>query len=206
MLLTQVPWLPQPDDGAKVCVGMDGSENNDWTAIRCETIGGFQFTPRYGPDRRPTIWNPAEWGGEIPRGEVHAAVDEVFTRFKVKRAYFDPHGWYTEIGDWALEYGEDRVFEWKTSSISRMYDELVRFQTDLAQTRITHDGCPIAAQHFANARKIAKAGQKFILGKPTDHQKIDVVMSSILAHTAAMDSHTAGWTDEEPDNRMFVFR
>jgi phage terminase large subunit-like protein len=204
MQLTQVPWLPQPDDGTKVCVGMDGSENDDWTAIRCETVGGFQFTPRYGPDRRPTIWNPAEWNGEIPRGEVHAAVDEIFTRFKVKRGYFDPHGWYTEIGDWAQEYGDDRVFEWKTSSISRMYDELVRFQTDLAQGRIIHDGCQITAQHFANARKIAKPGQKFILGKPTNHQKIDLAMSSILAHVAAMDSHASGWT-EETDNRMWCF-
>ena len=204
MQLTQVPWLPQPDDGTKVCVGMDGLENDDWTAIRCETVTGFQFTPRYGPDHRPTIWNPAEWNGEIPRGEVHAAVDEIFTRFQVKRGYFDPHGWYTEIGDWAQEYGDDRVFEWKTSSISRMYDELVRFQTDLAQGRITHDGCAITAQHFANARKIAKPGQKFILGKPTNHQKIDLAMSSILAHVAAMDSHALGWT-EETDNRMFCF-
>lgn len=204
MLLTQVEWLPQPDDGTKVCIGMDGSENNDWTAIRCETIDGFQFTPRYGPDRRPTIWNPAEWNGEIPRGEVHAAVDELMTRFKVKRAYFDPHGWYTEIGDWSVEYGDDRVFEWKTGSISRMYDELVRFQTDLASGRITHDGCPITQQHFANARKIAKPGQKFILGKPTDHQKIDVAMSSILAHTAARDAHTDGWGDDV-DSRMWCF-
>ena len=182
----------------------DGSENNDWTAIRCETIDGFQFTPRYGPDRRPTIWNPQEWNGEIPRSEVHAAVDEVMTRFQVKRAYFDPHGWYTEIGDWSVEYGDDRVFEWKTGSISRMYDELVRFQTDLASGRITHDGCPIAAQHFANARKLAKPGQKFILGKPTDHQKIDVAMSSILAHTAARDAHTDGW-GEVTDSRMWCF-
>ena len=53
MQLTQERiWLPSPPDGAKICAGMDGSINDDWTAIRGETIDGFQFTPTYGPDRR----------------------------------------------------------------------------------------------------------------------------------------------------------
>jgi hypothetical protein len=202
MQLTQVEWLPQPDDGTQICLGIDGSENDDHTAIQGETIDGFTFTPRYGPDRRPTIWNPEEWGGEIPRGEVDAAVDELFERFKVKRFYCDPHGWYTEIDSWAVSYGDDRVFQWETGSISRMYDALVRFQTDLTHQRITHDGCPLAAMAFANARKIAKPGQKYILGKPTQHQKIDVAMSRILAHEAASDAHAAGW-GVEADTRMF---
>jgi hypothetical protein len=55
---------------------------------------------------------------------------------------------------------------------------------------------------FANARKIAKPGQKYILGKPTQHQKIDVAMSRILAHEAASDAHAAGW-GVEADTRMF---
>ena len=74
MLLTQVQWLPAPPDGTQICLGFDGSENDDWTAIQAETIDGLTFTPRYGPDKRPTIWNPAEWNEQIPRGEVHAAV------------------------------------------------------------------------------------------------------------------------------------
>ncbi|MGP7812414.1 terminase [Glutamicibacter soli] len=204
MQLTQVTWLPSPPDGTQITLGMDGSENDDWTAIRAETIDGHQFTPRYGPDKRPAVWNPAEWGGEIPRGEVDACVDELMTRFKVKRMYCDPHGWYTEIGNWSVTYGDDVVFEWNCSRISRMFEEIVRFQTDLREKRITHDGCPYAAMAFANARKIAKPGQKYILGKPTQHQKIDVAMSSILAHTAAADAHTAGW-GEETDNRMWCF-
>lgn len=204
MLVTQAKWLPQPDDGTQITLGFDGSDSDDWTAIQAETIDGFTFTPRYGPDRRPTIWNPAEWGGNIPRGEVNAAVDELFDRFKVKRMYCDPHDWYSEIGDWSLKYGDEKVFEWNTSRISKMYDEIKRFEIDLSQRRITHDGCPIAAIHFSNARKVAKPGQKYVLGKPTQHQKIDVVMARILAHTAAADAHLAGW-GEETDSRMFCF-
>lgn len=197
-------WLPNPDDGTAICAGFDGSENNDWTAIRCETRGGLLFTPRYGPDRRPTIWNPAEWGGEIPRGEVRAAVDEIFSRWKVKRFYCDPQDWYSEIGDWALEHGEEHVFEWPTNKVDRMFHAIRRFEADLRSSRISQDGCPIAATHVANARKVAKPGQKYILGKPTDHQKIDVAMASILAHEAAADAREAGWEDDV-DSRMFCF-
>ncbi|MGP9490062.1 terminase [Glutamicibacter sp. AOP5-A2-7] len=204
MAVTQVPWLPQPDDGTQIALGFDGSDSDDFTAIQAETIDGLTFTPRYGPDRRPTIWNPAEWGGNIPRGEVNAAVDELMERFKVKRFYCDPHDWYSEIGDWSLKYGDEKVFEWNTSRISKMYDEIKRFEVDLKERRLTHDGCPIAGIHFANARKIAKPGQKYVLGKPTQHQKIDVAMARILAHTAASDARVAGW-GEETDSRMFCF-
>lgn len=204
MQVTQVLWLPQPDDGTKICLGFDGSDSDDFTAIQAETIDGLTFTPRYGPDRRPAIWNPAEWGGNIPRGEVNAAVDELMTKFKVRRFYCDPHDWYSEIGDWSLKYGDEKVFEWNTSRISKMYDEIKRFEVDLKERRVTHDGCPIAGIHFANARKIAKPGQKYVLGKPTQHQKIDVAMARILAHTAASDARLDGWT-EEADTRMWCF-
>lgn len=197
-------WLPNPPDGTSIAAAFDGSENNDWTALRCETREGFQFTPRYGPDRLPTIWNPEEWGGEIPRSEVHAAVDELFSRWRVKRFYCDPSGWYSEIGDWSLTHGEDIVSEWPNDKITRMYPAIRRFEVDLP-SRITHDGCPITALHMGNARKVAKPGQKYVLGKPNEHQKIDAAMASIVAHEAASDAREAGWVDEVVDNRMFCF-
>lgn len=198
-------WLPEPAPRTLVCAGFDGSLNNDWTAIRAETFDGLLFTPRYGPDRRPTIWNPEEWGGEIPRSEVLAAVDELFTRFEVGRFYCDPQDWYSEIGDWSLLHGDEHVAEWPTNKAGRMYDAIKRFETDLATGRLTHDGCPITAVHVANARKKSQPGQKYTLEKPADHQKIDAAMASILAHEAAADARSAGW-GEVTDNRMFAFR
>jgi hypothetical protein len=196
-------WLPNPPDGTAISLGFDGSENNDWTAIQAETYEGFTFTPQYGPDKRPTIWNPAEWNGQIPRSEVHAAVDEMFTRYRVERFYCDPQDWFSEIGDWSLAYGDNHVFEWPTNRIKAMYAEIKRFEIDLSTKRISHDGCPITAIHMANARKAAKAAQQYVLIKPTDHQKIDAVMARILAHTAASDAREGGW-DPSPKRRRVV--
>jgi len=186
-------WLPNPPDGTEVCAGFDGSDSNDWTAIRCETVDGFQFTPRYGPDERPTIWNPAEWGGFIPRAEVGVAVNEIFTRYKVRDFYCDPKDWQTEIGEWALEYGAEHVTVWPTNRISKMFDEIRRFENDLREKRITHDGCPVTEVHIANARKRAQRGQMYTLDKSEDHMKFDAAMASILAHSAAMVAVGDGW-------------
>jgi hypothetical protein len=57
-------------DGTAVVLGFDGSDIDDWTAIRAETEDGYQFTPTYGPLKLPTIWNPADWDGQVPRLEV----------------------------------------------------------------------------------------------------------------------------------------
>lgn len=186
-------WLPGPPRGTPVCLGFDGSENNDWTALAAETMDGYSFTPRYGPDQRPTIWDPQEWGGSIPRDQVRAAVDEVVATFRVARAYCDPQDWRTEIGEWALEYGEHVFREWPTNKVSRMHPALRTFEVDLVQGRIEHDDCPITRTHVANARKVARPGQMYILGKPTDHQKIDAAMARVLAHEAKQDAMADGW-------------
>lgn len=193
--LSEQVWgdaVPTPDETA-VCVGFDGSMSNDWTALRCETISGHRFTPTYGPDDRPTIWNPAEWGGKVPRSEVVAAVAELFDRYDVQRMYVDPRHWETQADAWALEHGDDVVILWPTNSIGRMYPALDRYLTDLIEGTTSHDDCPITKIHALNARKVAKPGDKFILGKPSEHQKIDALMADVLAHEAAADARAAGW-------------
>lgn len=189
-------WLPdglwesreqvrEVEPGTPVALGFDGSDSDDWTAIRLCTLDGYRFTPTYGPDARPTIWNPAEWGGTIPRAEVNAAVDELCARYRVVLAYCDQRDWQSEIGDWAAEFGEKVFVEWATYRVVQMFDALDRSVADLVSGRSTHDDCPITAAHVANARKLARPGQRYILGKPEQHQKIDVAMADVLAYEAA---------------------
>ena len=172
-------WLPNPPDGAFICVGFDGSRNNDWTGLGAETMDGYSFTPRVGPNEYPSFWTPAEHGGRIPHGEVEAAVDEIFTRWNVVQMYCDPQDWETDIEDWALEHGNEKVVVFPTNNISKMYPEIVRFEEDLVEKRIRHDGCPIVGGHVNNAKKVGKPGQKYLLGKPNENQKIDGAMIRI---------------------------
>src|SRR5690606_40148478 len=88
---------------------------------------------------RPTIWNPAEWGGKVPRSEVVAAVAELFDRYDVQRMYVDPRHWETQADAWALEHGDDVVILWPTNSIGRMYPALDRYLTDLIEGTTSQD-------------------------------------------------------------------
>lgn len=179
-------------DGTAVCGGFDGSEIDDWTGIRLETLDGRQFTPTYGPDSRPTIWDPAAWGGRVPRGEVHAAVDEIARRYQLVRFYCDPRDWQTEIEGWALTHGERVFVEWATYRITQMHQALVRFVVDLGSGRLKTDRCDVTRLHVGNARKVAKPSDRYLIGKPSQNRKIDMAMSSVLAHQAAADAVAAG--------------
>jgi len=183
------------EPGRAICLGFDGSTSGDWTALRAETLDGLRFTPTYrvGDELRPAVWNPAEWGGRIPRGEVRVAVEQTFKAFDVARMYCDPRDWQTEIDAWSLEHGEDVVVQWPTNQIGRMFAALDRYLTDLAEGATSHLEDTVYKTHALNARKIAKPGDKYILGKPSEHQKIDVLMADVLAHEAAADARTAGW-------------
>lgn len=197
-LLTDTRAVVDVPDGTPVCVGFDGSRSGDWTALRCETRDGHRFTPTYGPDKRPTHWDPKLWPSErIPRGEVDSAMTEVFQRFKVRRAYIDPRHWETQADAWALRHGEDVVVQWPTNRISPMHAALDRYLQDMREGTTTHDGEPDFVQHALHARKVAKPGDRYILGKPAEHLKIDIEMADVLAHEAAADARATGWDIDE---------
>lgn len=193
-----------------VCGGFDGSDNNDWSAIRLETMGQYQFTPTYmaGEDARPTFWVPSQWGGRIPRNEVMAAFDWIEAHYKVIRFYLDPQFWETEADILADKYGKEKYIKWPTNQITRMYGALERIRSDIANTEsvFRHDGDEDMRTHVRNAVVRARPGEKYIIGKPAEHQKIDLAMSGILAHEATMDAIAAGDFAAPADNTVLIFR
>lgn len=196
-------WLPEPPAGTRITLGADFSDSDDWSAMRARTQDGFGFTPRHGGDQ-PTIWIPAEHNGRIPRLEVDAAVDAIFERFRVVRFYYDPFGWATEGEAWALRHGENRVLPWATNRTKQMHEALVRYHTDLSQRAFSHDGCPLTTLAMDNARKVPR-GDRYILGKPSQHQKIDPAMADVLAHEAWADVTAAGEWDRLDELPPLVF-
>lgn len=217
-------WLEMPKWEAKtsrievrprtrICLGFDGSDSDDLTGIRAETLEQHQFTPLYGAARRPTLWDPRDWQGRVPRAEVMAAFRELAVEYDVVRAYMDPPFWESEIDTLSAELGEKSFIRWYTNRPSQMHSSLERFRTDVYnnESAFTHDGDEQVAAHFRNA--VIRAGnvdpvtkvRKYTIGKPEKHQKIDYAMSSVLAHEAVMDAVSAGANIVE-DNRVFVFR
>lgn len=178
--------------GSRVCLGFDGSDVDDWSGIRAETLDGYQFTPTFAGGRK-TIWDPKAHGGRVPRGEVNAAVEELFAKYDVVRMYCDPPYWQSEVDAWAGRW-EKRVFEWATYRPTQMHAALERLKTDVASpdSEFTHDGCELTAAHIRNAVERPRPNQTYLLGKASQAQKIDLAMSSALAHEAASDAIAAG--------------
>ncbi|MFJ2438451.1 hypothetical protein ACIOWM_35110 [Streptomyces anulatus] len=181
----------------RIVLGFDGSDMDDWTAIRAETMTGYQFTPQWGEEDAPTIWNPADYGGQVPRAEVRAAMEQLFRRYDVVRLYADPPYWQTEVDEWVDLYGEERVVRWYTTRPVQIHKATERLRTDVVKRNsdgaaFTHDGCPITEAHVANTRAAARPADRYVLRKASPAQKIDATMASVLAHEALGDVIAAG--------------
>ncbi len=192
-------------DKAIVTLGFDGSMYDDWTAIRARWVseeGLYGFTPTFA-DGKPTWWNPAECGGEVPRGEVEAAVTELFDRYTVVRMYCDPELWQSEIDGWAATWGgrKPRVIQWPTNRTKPMAAALERLRVDIGTGGLTHDADPTMLAHLRNASRVRRVGG-IVIAKPNDNQKIDLAMADCLAHEAACDARAAGIT--KPRSRRVV--
>src|SRR5690606_24412642 len=139
--------------------------------------------------------------GAAPRGRRPGS--------RVGRLYADPPYWSTEIDEWAAEYGDDRVIRWYTHRPVQMQAAADRLHTDVtkAGSTLTHDGCPIAAEHIEAVHKEARPGGRYKLVKPTDGRKIDMAIVSILAHEAACDVTAAGlWPKPRAPRKLIVMR
>lgn len=190
----------------RIVLGFDGSDMDDWTAIRAETMTGYQFTPLYGANDKPTIWNPADYGGQVPRAEVRAAMDQLMKRYDVVRLYADPPYWDTEVDDWIDAYGEERVIRWYTRRMVQMHAAAERLKTDVVKrntadgqraSAFTHDGCEDTQSHIENTRQADRPSGLYVLRKASPPQKIDVAVASILAHEALGDVIAAGLAEQE---------
>lgn len=185
--------------GTAVTGGFDGSDKDDWTGFRLQTKEGFQFTPTFA-DGRPMIWNPADYGGQVPRLEVDAAMDHILSTWRLVRMYLDPPHWETDIDRWAEKYGDDVVIKWETYRPRPMTTAADRLLTDVTKRNatFTHDDCPVTLQHMGAAKKSSRPNGTYALVKPGDGRKIDMAIPSVLAHEAAGDVTNA---DEWPKPR-----
>jgi hypothetical protein len=188
------------EPGTQITLGFDGSDVDDVTGFRAETRDGYQFTPTF-PDGRKMIWDPAEYGGKVPRAEVSEGLAYIVEHFNLVRGYFDPPYWESECDAWAELYGDTVIVRWYTKRPTQMHAAAERLYVDLGKTdsRFWHDGCDVTQRHVHAAHKTprptADTPGRYILRKPGDGRKIDMAIPSILAHEANGDVTAAGWPE-----------
>lgn len=184
-------------DGTAIALGFDGSRFDDATALIGTTMDtGFQFPlgfwiPKHLPDGRVE-------GVHAPH--VDEAVHDAFARFDVVRMYCDPALWDNWIGEWANEFGKERVMRLFTNDRKRMAQHIRNYRSAMDNDEVTHNGDATLTSHIAHSRRhytnlVDETGAKlWILRKerPDSPNKIDGAVTAVLSWTARTDALRSG--------------
>ena len=188
----------------RVALGFHGSLNRDATSLCAARISDgrlFHLKTWAKPPFFEGLWT-------VPRPEVHEAVKNAMSAFNVMAMMCSPHGWQTEVNEWAGQYdkpgeGTTKVLEIWLNSEMRMDQLVERFLTAHRGDEITHDGSEILTAHAANAAlshgKKRPSAEERQPGTPEYYQKVvsKSVLQSISAFTAALLAYEArGWAIE----------
>jgi len=191
-------------DGSLVTLGFDGSRGSQDPKSVPDHTGLVATDVRTGHQVPIGHWDPAAYGGMIPRDLVDIAVDDAFSRFDVWRLYADPPGWDSEISAWRAKYGETRVIEWFTWRERQMGYACSNYATAIATGELTHAGDPDLTAHVGHAHKRMlnirddKGDRMWTIGKERDggQLKIDLAVCGVISWEARMDAIAAGAGDD----------
>lgn len=168
--------------GEEITLGFDGSRYDDATVLVGATQDAHLFV--LGFWERPE----GERGWEVPSSEVDAAVAFAMETYKVRRAYFDPPYWQSEIDAWAREWGSV-IAPWATNRPGPMARAVERFHTDLLAGSLSLSGEGRLRRHLLNAhREKTRAGYWLTKDQKGSPHKIDGATACVLAYEARNDA------------------
>jgi hypothetical protein len=182
-------------DGSLITLGFDGARYHDSTAIVATHVAsGYQWS--VGLWERPL--GVETW--EVPEHEVKAAMADAFERYTVWRLYADPPYWETVVAEWAGEYGEERVFFWRTNRMTPMAYAVRSYANAIEAGEVSHSGDRAFAAHIGNACKRMltlrddQGERLWVIYKERSDSphKIDEAMAAILSWEARRDALAAG--------------
>ena len=167
-------------------LGFDGARHHDATALIGCTADGHLFAIK--------VWERPEglrqW--DVPASEVDAAVYAAMERWRVRRAYFDPPLWQSEIDAWGREFGA-AVQPWPTNRNAPMAAACERFRTDAQGGALSHDMDPtLRRHHLAAAVEQTRHGPVLVRRQKGGPDHIDAAVASVLAYEARADAAAAG--------------
>jgi hypothetical protein len=174
--------------GDLIAIGFDGSREYDSTGIVCTHIAtGFQWVA--GLWERPV--DARTWC--VPEQEVDDAMRALFSRYTVWRLYADPPYWREKIAAWRGVYGEERVIDLWTGSVTRIRNAIEGFDTAIKTGAVSHDGDANLTRHIGNSRRDEIKHQFDEQGKPLwkirkerpdSPHKIDLAVCAVLSWEA----------------------
>ncbi|RJQ68088.1 terminase large subunit [Pseudonocardiaceae bacterium YIM PH 21723] len=185
---TATAWLPagtweacaDPDvvipDGAEVCLGFDGSFNNDSTAL---TVASCTPTPHIDVVacwERPTD-AARDWA--VPVLDVEDAIRAACRRWQVREIVCDPARW---ARTYQILEGEGLPIVEYPQTPARMTPATARFYEAVLNQSVTHSGDPRLARHLANCvLKTDSRGARITKENRFSNRKIDLAVSAVMA-------------------------
>ncbi|WP_424214792.1 hypothetical protein ACN20G_23490 [Streptomyces sp. BI20] len=175
--------------GDQIAIGFDGSVRGDGTGligIRLRDARLFPLGAWLRPENAKDDW-------EVDVLSVEAAVKRAFDTYRVEWMYADPPWWQENIGRWAVEWGDDYVFEFWTNKPTRMCQAVERFRTAVLVGDIAHVGDYELTRHVLQAvvREVPQ-GELITKDSPRSKRKIDLAVAAVLALEARADAIADG--------------
>lgn len=166
--------------GADVCLGFDGSFDNDSTALVVVSCGE---TPHVDVVH---CWEkPAQAGQDwtVPIADVEASIRDACRRWQVREIVCDPFRWartYQILEDEGLP-----IVEYPQSP-ARMTPATQRFYEAVMNRGLTQSGDPQLARHIGNAvLKVDARGQRITKETRKSARKIDLAVAAVMAFDRA---------------------
>jgi hypothetical protein len=200
--------------GDMVTLGLDGSVNDDSTAVvACRVSDGH--LQLVGVWERPE--GLAGEGWQVDREAVDACVAGAMATYEVVGFFADPAHWQDYLDRWHGEYAarmkvkatDRRPLEWWTNRPKAMVSALERFYEAVVEQRLsftppedrTGRDAELAAtlsRHVRNARRMpTRSGLQIRKEFPHSKRKIDACMSAVLAFESRMEAVAAGVKSKE---------
>ncbi|ALA48121.1 terminase large subunit [Mycobacterium phage Phlei] len=175
----------------KITLGFDGSKSNDWTAlVACRVDDGMLFVLG--------VWNPENYGGEVPREDVDAAVRSAFQRYDVVAMRADVKEFEAYVDQWGKDFkrrvkvnaspGNPIAFDMRGQQ-KRFALDCERFEDAVIEREVFHDGNKILRSHVLNAKRHPTNYDAIAIRKATkdSSKKIDAAVCAVLAFGARQD-------------------
>ena len=171
-------------DGARVCLGADGSRTWDTTVVAWASVaadGRIDVAAHVFSVREDIAYHTLHNGGKIDFDDVEAFVIDQFDRFTVHEVAYDP-----KYLDRSMEIVEMRLPEARVAAVEpsskAMRDALQEFYSVVAEGRLRHNSDDVVAAHLANTRaERGFSGEIRRVAKIDPRKPIDAVPALALA-------------------------